>query len=196
VSKGVVTFDGAPPPGTINLGIGQPSADLLPVELVHRASELFFETAQPLELNYGVTRGDARFLSALAKFLSDNYHAPAAPEQLFVTGGNSQALDLVSAVFAKPGDTVFVEEPSYFLAFKIFRDHGLNVVGIPIDDDGLSVDALRDALQSHKPAFLYTIPSFHNPGGQSTTAERRWLVVVFDENLVKEILYDVPVEPT
>jgi 2-aminoadipate transaminase len=177
VSKGVVTFDGAPPPGTINLGIGQPSADLLPVELVHKASELFFETAQPLELNYGVVRGDERFLSSLADFLTSNYHSPATPEQLFVTGGNSQALDLVSAVFAKPGDTVFVEEPSYFLAFKIFRDHGLNVVGIPIDDDGLSVDALRDALQSHKPAFLYTIPSFHNPGGQSTTAERREQIV-------------------
>jgi DNA-binding transcriptional MocR family regulator len=175
--KDFVTFDGAPPPGTINLGIGQPSADLLPVGLVQKASELFFETAQPLELNYGVVHGDERFLDALANFLSTNYRAPATPEQLFVTGGNSQALDLVSNVFANPGDTVFVEEPSYFLAFKIFRDHGLNVVGIPIDDDGLCVDALRDALNNHKPAFLYTIPSFHNPGGQSTSAERRHEIV-------------------
>ena len=172
-----VTFDGAPPPGTINLGIGQPSADLLPIELVHKASELFFETAQPLELNYGAVRGDQRFLSSLADFLSANYGAAATPEQLFVTGGNSQALDLVSTAFATPGDTVFVEEPSYFLAFNIFHDHGLHVVGIPIDDDGLCVDALRDALKMHKPAFLYTIPSFHNPGGQSTTAERRQQVV-------------------
>ena len=60
----------------------------------------------------------------------------ATPESLFVTGGNSQALDLISTVFAKPGDTVFVEEPSYFLAFQIFRDHGLNIVGVPMDDDG------------------------------------------------------------
>jgi 2-aminoadipate transaminase len=203
VSKGVVTFDGAPPPGTINLGIGQPSADLLPVELVHKASELFFEAAQPLELNYGVVRGDERFLSSLAGLLSANYAATATPEQLFVTGGNSQALDLVSTVFATPGDTVFVEEPSYFLAFKIFRDHGLNVVGIPIDDDGLCVDALQDALKSHKPAFLYTIPSFHNPGGQSTTAERRQqivalaiehdLLIVADE--VYQMLYNYETPP-
>ncbi len=177
MSTGVVTFDGAPPPGTINLGIGQPSADLLPVELVHKASESFFEAAQPLELNYGVVRGDERFLSSLADFLRANHGATATPEQLFVTGGNSQALDLVSTVFSTPGDTVFVEEPSYFLAFKIFRDHGLHVVGIPIDEDGLCVDALRDALKAHKPAFLYTIPSFHNPGGQSTTAERRQQIV-------------------
>ncbi len=202
MSKSIVTFDGQPPPGTINLGIGQPSADLLPVELVHEASELFFATAQPLELNYGVIRGDQRFLSSLAHFLSNNYGATATPEQLFVTGGNSQALDLISTVFATPGDTVFVEEPSYFLAFKIFRDHGLHVVGIPIDDDGLCVDALRDALKIHKPAFLYTIPSFHNPGGQSTTAERRQKIVelaveydflvVADEVYQMLYYYDVP----
>lgn len=173
----VVTFDGAPPPGTINLGIGQPSADLLPVDIVGEASALFFESADPLELNYGMVRGNPDFLQSLAGFLTDSYGSKAAASELFVTGGNSQALDLVSAVFAKPGDTVFVEEPSYFLAFKIFHDRGLNIVGIPIDDDGLRVDALEDALQEHKPAFLYTIPSFHNPGGQNTSAKRRQRIV-------------------
>lgn len=172
-----VTFDLAPPPGTINLGIGQPSADLLPVELLHTASERYFENAEPLDLNYGVVRGDAGFLEDLADFLTEGYGSPASPDELFVTGGNSQAMDLVSAVFAKPGETVFVEEPSYFLAFKIFEDRGLNIVGIPIDDDGLCVDALEEALEKHKPAFLYTIPSFHNPGGQSTSASRRQRVV-------------------
>lgn len=172
-----VTFDGAPPPGTINLGIGQPSPDLLPVDLVGTASEQFFAQADPLELNYGVVRGDRSFLESLARLLTAGYGAPADADELCVTGGNSQAMDLVSAVFAQPGDTVFVEEPSYFLAFKIFEDRGLNIVGIPIDDDGLRVDALEEALTQHQPAFLYTIPSFHNPGGQSTSAARRERVV-------------------
>lgn len=172
-----VTFDGAAPEGTINFGIGQPSADLLPVELVREASRAFFEEAQPFELNYGVTQGDERFLEALAGFLSDGYQSPTTADHLFVTGGNSQALDLVSVVFARPGDTVFVEEPSYFLAFQIFRDHGLNLVGIPVDEDGLCVESLERELANHRPAFLYTIPSYHNPGGQSTTAERRQKVV-------------------
>ena len=175
--SGVVTFDGAPPPGTINLGIGQPSADLLPVDLVKQASASFFDDAQPLELNYGVTQGDERFLESLAEFLTVGYGSAASPKQLFLTGGNSQALDMASVVFATPGDTVFVEEPSYFLAFQILRDHGLNVVGIPIDDDGLRVDALRQELETHRPAFLYTIPSFHNPGGQCTSASRRQQVL-------------------
>ena len=71
--SGTVTFEEAPPPGTINLGIGQPSADLLPVELIRQASESFFEGAQPIELNYGVLQGDERFLDSLAGFLTAGY---------------------------------------------------------------------------------------------------------------------------
>jgi DNA-binding transcriptional MocR family regulator len=172
-----VTFDAAPPPGTINLGIGQPSADLLPLDLVRQASQSYFDNAHPFELNYGATPGDERFLDSLASFLSENYGSKATADQLFVTGGNSQALDMASVVFARSGDTIFVEEPSYFLAFQIFRDHGLNIVGIPVDDEGLCVDALQRELELHKPAFLYTIPSYHNPGGQCTNAARRRQIV-------------------
>ncbi len=140
--SGTVTFEGAPPAGTINLGIGQPSTDLLRVDLLRQASESFFSEAQPFELNYGVLPGDERFLDSLAGYLSEGYDATVSPESLVVTGGNSQALDFVSTVFSKSGDTVFVEEPSYYLAFQIFRDHGLNVVGVPIDDNGMQTDAL------------------------------------------------------
>lgn len=173
----IVTFDGEAPEGTINFGIGQPSADLLPLELVRKASQAFFDEAQPFELNYGVTQGDGRFLESLAGFLSEGYAATATADELFVTGGNSQALDLVSLVFASPGDTVFVEEPSYFLAFQIFRDHGLNIVAIPVDEEGLCVESLERQLANHNPVFLYTIPSYHNPGGQSTTDVRRRRIV-------------------
>lgn len=170
---GTVSFDGAAPEGTINLGIGQPSADLLPIELIRTASEAFFKDAHPNDVNYGDTQGDPRFLESLATFLSAAYAAKTDADELFVTGGNSQALDLISTVFAQPGDTVFVEEPSYFLAFQIFRDHKLKIVSIPVDQDGLDLDYLQRELKQHKPAFLYTIPTYHNPGGQSLSAERR-----------------------
>ncbi len=173
----IVTFEGAAPEGTINFGIGQPSADLLPVDLVSRASHSFFEKARPLELNYGVTQGDPRFLASLAGFLTAGYGEASSPDELFVTGGSSQGLDLVSVVFASPGDTVFVEEPSYFLAFQIFRDHGLNLVSIPLQDDGLCVETLQRELETHKPAFLYTIPSYHNPSGQCTSEAKRRRIV-------------------
>jgi DNA-binding transcriptional MocR family regulator len=190
--KTVVTFDGAPPPGTINFGVGQPSADLLPVDLVRQASESFFAEAQPFDLNYGVPRGDRRFLDALADFLSRYYGTPATPETLFVTGGNSQAMSLVSTVYANPGDTVFVEEPSYFLAFKIFRDHDLNIVGIPMDDDGPNLEALEQAITKHKPAFFYTIPSYHNPTGLCSSAARRKEVVALAKQHDFLVIADEP----
>jgi len=168
-----VTFDEAPPPGTINLGIGQPSADLLPVDLLREASESFFGEAHPFELNYGVLPGDERFLESLAGYLSEESGTTVNPESLFVTGGSSQALDFVSTVFSTSGETVLVEEPSYFLAFQIFRDHGLNVVGVPTDGDGIRVDVLEALLTEHDPAFIYTIPSYHNPGGHCMTTKRR-----------------------
>ena len=168
-----VTFDGAPEPGTINFGVGQPSADLLPVELMRIAADDFLRNAMPMELNYGERQGDIRFLETLATFLSDGYGASVTAESLFVTAGNSQALDFVCALFTRPGDTVIVEEPSYFLAFKIFADHGLNIVSIPVDGEGMDIDRLEQELRRTRPKMLYTIPSFHNPGGQSMSAARR-----------------------
>ena len=171
--KGTLSFDGPAPTGTINFGLGQPSADLLPLELIRQASEAYFREATPSELNYGDLPGDARFLDSLAGYLSDGYGVTTDAGALFVTGGCSQALDLVSTVFAEPGDTIFVEEPSYFLAFQIFRDHGLNTVPIPVDDDGLDLEHLQRELGKHQPAFIYTIPAYQNPGGQTLSAERR-----------------------
>lgn len=170
---GKVTFDGAPDPGTINFGVGQPSADLLPVDLMRTASESFLSSAQAVELNYGERQGDIRFREGLAKFLGKGYAAKIEEQNLFVTGGNSQALDFICALFTRPGDTVIVEEPSYFLAFRIFLDHGLNIVSVPVDEDGLDVDRLQSVLSQTEVRLLYTIPSFHNPGGQTLSLERR-----------------------
>lgn len=169
----VVTFDDTPEPGHINFGIGQPAPDLLPLELVHAASESFFAHAQPLDLNYGATQGDIRFRAALGDFLAREYGQPAPPETLLLTAGNSQALDFVCSRFTRPGDTVFVEDPSYFLAFQILRDHGLEVVGIPVDENGLDIDTLERELVWHRPTLLYTIPSYHNPTGVTMSQERR-----------------------
>ncbi|HEX9706273.1 MAG TPA: PLP-dependent aminotransferase family protein [Steroidobacteraceae bacterium] len=168
----VVTFDGAPEQGTINFGVGQPSADLLPLMLLRSACERFFAGAQPLELNYGERQGDARFRAALAAFLR-GAGSEATPQSLLLTAGISQALDFVCGRFTQPGDTVFVEEPTYPYSFPIFRDHGLQVVGVPLDGDGMDLEACERLLALHRPKLLYTIPSFHNPTGQTLGLERR-----------------------
>jgi DNA-binding transcriptional MocR family regulator len=171
--SGIVTFDSVPEGDAINFGIGQPSPDLLPVKLIREAAEDFLARAEPLELNYGERQGDRRFRESLAVFLSRHYGSPVSAESLFVTGGNSQALDFICGRFTKPGDTVFVEEPTYFLAHRIFSDHGLDTVGIPMDRDGMRMDVLRERLAERQPALVYTIPSYHNPCSCTLSAERR-----------------------
>jgi DNA-binding transcriptional MocR family regulator len=168
-----VTFDRDPPPGTINLGIGQPSADLLPAGLLREAADGFLADARPADLNYGERQGDAGFRRSLADFLKPEYGAPVDPDSLFVTAGNSQALDFICSVFTRRGDTVICEEPSYFLAFRVFEDHGLNIVPVRTDADGMDIEALENVLERTKPGLVYTIPSYHNPGGQSLSAARR-----------------------
>jgi DNA-binding transcriptional MocR family regulator len=76
-----VTFDGAPAPGVINFGVGQPSADLLPVDLIQTASAHFLASVEPIELNYGERQGDVRFRSVLAEFLAMNYAHPVGPDE-------------------------------------------------------------------------------------------------------------------
>lgn len=160
-------------PPLIDFGKGQPSLSLLPTEALRTAGSHFLAQQNPRWLRYGDDQGETPFLSALADFLTRRYAMPVSASQLMTTAGNSQALDLCCTLFTKPGDTIFVEAPTYFLALDIFRDHGLRVVGIPIDHEGMQIDALRDALATHQPALLYTIPSFQNPTGITLSAARR-----------------------
>lgn len=161
------------PPGMINLGIGQPGEKLLPLDILKRASEDKLGGSDPSFLAYGAEQGDGYFRISLAEFLSARYGKPIRPEQLLITTGASLGLDLIYTLFTTAGDTIFVEEPSYFLALRIFKDHCLKVVGLPMDDNGLDIDVLEKELARHRPALLYTIPTFHNPSGVTLSDERR-----------------------
>jgi DNA-binding transcriptional MocR family regulator len=98
---------------------------------------------------------------------------PVDPAHLLVTNGASQAIDLICTLFSRSGDTIFVEEPTYFLARKIFADHRLKPTALPMDSDGLIIEAVEDALKRTRPAFLYTIPAYHNPTSVCISASRR-----------------------
>jgi DNA-binding transcriptional MocR family regulator len=188
--RNIVTFEGKPPQGTIHFGVGQPSADLLPIDLIHEATEEFFRSAASEELNYGVLQGDQKFRDSLATFLTKNYGRPVGADSLFVTCGNSQALDLVCSHLSRRGDTILVEEPCYFLAFQIFADHGLNIVSVPVDEAGLDVEQLERTLARTSPTLLYTIPSYQNPSGQTMSAARRERLVELSQEHDFMILAD------
>lgn len=160
-------------PGMIDFGVGQPSPSLLPLVLLRKAAANRLNGTDAAFLAYGAEQGNGFFRTALAGFLSEHYRFPVEPDQLFVTAGASMGLDLLCTLFARPGDTIFVEEPSYFLALRIFADHHLKIISLPMDADGLVVDALEEKLSRHKPVFLYTIPTFHNPSSVTLGAARR-----------------------
>ncbi|MFP4374150.1 MAG: PLP-dependent aminotransferase family protein [Spirochaetaceae bacterium] len=165
----------------IDLGVGHPGLSLLPVDLLAASTRAAFERGDPRMLQYGYEQGAGEFREALAGFLERTTGIPLAPSGLFISGGVSQALDLLSSLFTRPGDLVFVEEPTYFLALRIFADYGLRVRSIPTDAEGLDVDALTEALGEETPVFLYTIPVHQNPSGVTMSEARRVRLVELAE---------------
>jgi 2-aminoadipate transaminase len=161
------------PAGFIDLGRGDPQLALLPLDLLHQAAVLRLGQSDNSFLQYGPEQGDGYLRTALAGFLAAQDASSPDPDRLFITSGISSALDLLCTLFTRAGDTIFVEEPSYFLALSIFADHGLNVVSIPTDSSGLMIDALEDALTHHHPKFVYVIPAFQNPSGHTLPQARR-----------------------
>ena len=113
-------------------------------------------------LDYGEPAGYPPLRETIARILASQ-GIPAHPEQILITSGSQQAIALVTHLLLKPGDTVLVESPTYALALDLFRALRLKVVGVPIDEHGMQVEALEPLLQQHRPCLIYTIPNFHNP---------------------------------
>lgn len=161
------------PSGVIDLGLGNPPLSLLPLDMIRSAAQTVLSRNNNSFLQYGAEQGDGYFRLALAKFLSRGYEFQVAPETLFTTTGISNSLDLLCTLFTQAGDTIFVEEPSYFLALRIFEDHRLRVVPIETGEEGLIIESLEEELTRYKPKFLYTIPVHQNPSGRTLTETRR-----------------------
>jgi DNA-binding transcriptional MocR family regulator len=189
------------PAGFIDLGLGNPDFGLLPLELLHQSSEAYFAAGDRRSLQYGVEQGDGYFRRALADFLTMAHGIQVNPGSLFVTAGASSALDLLCALYTRPGDLIFVEEPTYFLALRIFEDHGLRVVPIPMDDQGLRLDALESQLNEFVPKLIYTIPTFQNPSGLTLSQARREQLVELAQSynflvLADEVYHFLPYTQT
>jgi DNA-binding transcriptional MocR family regulator len=149
---------------------------------MQQAAEHAFATTRVAMLQYGAEQGFGPLLESLAAFLSQQeaYAMQVEPTTLFLSGGASQALDLTCMLFTQPGDTVFVEEPTYYLVQRIFNDHHLRLMGVPTDTVGLHTEALAAMLAdpaTPRPTLLYTIPTFQNPAGSVLPQERRQTLV-------------------
>ncbi|KAG7393189.1 hypothetical protein PHYPSEUDO_011194 [Phytophthora pseudosyringae] len=179
----------------INFGIGQPSASLLPLGMFRDAAADRFKSTQDLAmLQYGAAKGFVGFREEIAKLVAGaNAVETVDPETLMVTAGNSQAISHAAMVFSKTTKRVFVEEPTYFLAHDIFRELRLDLKGIPAGKDGIDLDVLEAKLAAGDvPAFLYTIPFFHNPTGAVMSSDRCKRLVGLAQKYGFRIISDEP----
>ncbi len=178
------------PEGWIDFGIGQPQIRILPLNQMARAAAHRLDLGDHSILQYGMQQGDGNFRITLSQFLSSEYGVAVDPDHLFITAGISQALNQICALHTRPGDAVIVEEPTYFLALRIFTDFKLKIISTPTDENGLIVEALEENLAEHAPAFIYTIPTFHNPAGVTLSADRREKLVSLAEKYNTFIVAD------
>ena len=158
----------------VNFQIGQPSPSMLPLDLIRECAGTKLAETDPLLLQYGYIPGYPAFRKSLAKFLTSRYACDVTDEEVFATTGVTGGLSLICNLFLNAGDDVFAEDPTYFLAMRIFEDFNLNVTQIPMEQNGLDLDALEDRLKGgHIPKALYTIPTAHNPTGRTLAEEKR-----------------------
>jgi DNA-binding transcriptional MocR family regulator len=175
----------------VNFKVGQPAPSMLPLDKIRKAATQKLSETDPLYLQYGDIPGYLVFRQSLAGFLTEGYGMDVSPEEVFATNGVTGGLSLLCSLFVTRGDTVFAEEPTYFLARSIFRDFGLNVVQVPMENDGLDMDKLEEALQKHgAPKFLYTIPTAHNPTGRTLSSAKREKLVALSEKYGFMIIAD------
>ncbi|MBR5772280.1 MAG: PLP-dependent aminotransferase family protein [Clostridia bacterium] len=159
---------------TIPLSAGNPAPDAFPVSDVKEITAKILEEEPILALQYGVTEGYDPLIAELTKLAHEHYGVGTDNDSIIVVSGATQIMSLVSQVFLNPGDTVICEEPSFIGSLNCFRAHGARLVGVPVESDGIDVDALEETLKKESGAkFIYTIPNFQNPSGATMSFEKR-----------------------
>ena len=160
-------------PGAISFAAGQPSEDLYPIEeITHGFEEAMKGTSV---LAYPYTEGDSMLRQWISNWMVEEGLASSVPgsERILLTTGSQEGLNIISQLFLKDGDVVVVENPSYPEAMLTFGKEGVRFVTVSMDEEGPVVSELEAALAKEKVAFFYTIPTFQNPSGHSTSLARK-----------------------
>ena len=180
-------------PGMIAFAGGSPATEAFPCEEVKKISAEILEENPVSALVYGVSEGYEPLKKTVKKWLYEREGIGTDDDSVIITAGGTQVMDITTRVLASEGDTVICEDPSFIGSLNCFRSHGCNLVGVPIDDDGMNIDALEEAIKQNPNAkFIYTIPNFQNPGGTTLSLEKRKRMyrLALENNLV--ILEDDP----
>ncbi len=164
-------------PSIISFGGGLPDPETFPVKDLEEISCHVLRDKGAIALQYGPTEGETPLREEIAKLMS---HEKAAikPENILITVGSQQGLDIISKVFLDPDDIVVLELPTYVGGLQAFNAYRAKMMGVPQDEEGMRTDLLEKVLdklakKNKKPKFIYVVPDFQNPSGNTMSLERR-----------------------
>ncbi len=183
-------------PGVISFGGGLPNSKAFPVHKIQRIVEGIIEEEPNVAFQYGTTKGQPKLRRAIVDMAADE-GINADMDHVLITVGSQQALDLIGRVFLNPEDTIFLGLPTYLGGINVFRAYGANMVGVPVDRDGMNVDILEEKIieaeRAGRPGkLIYTVPTFQNPAGVEMSADRRRRIVELAEEHNLVLLEDDP----
>jgi DNA-binding transcriptional MocR family regulator len=181
-----------------------PDESLFPTEPFRKALNAVLKSEGAGLLSYGPPEGHDGFLGFLRDYLARTRGVQVEENQVLAVNGSQQALDLIGRAFLRPGDTVLVEEPSYYGALEIFKGYGARFVGVPVDGHGIRVEGMESILARERPKLIYVMPTFQNPTGVTLSPARREALVqlatryevpLIEDDFDGELYYDAPPPP-
>lgn len=177
-------------PDIISFAGGLPAPEVFPVAEFQAACQRVLAEQGPQALQYSTTEGYRPLREMIARHTA-RYGITVEPDNILITSGSQQALDLLGKVFLNPGDHVLVEQPTYLGALQAWNAYQAEYVGVPMDDDGLQTDGLEAALRLG-PKFIYALPNFQNPTGVTLSRERRHALVALADRYGVPLIEDDP----
>ena len=177
-------------PDMISFGGGFPAADVFPVEEFKRACNYVLEHKGAEALQYGGTDGYVPLREMIARHTSA-IGINVDIDNILITSGSQQALDLLGKIFINRGDRILVESPTYLGALQAWNAYGAEYITVPADEDGMRTDLLEEALRIG-PKFIYVLPNFQNPTGTTLPLDRRQKVVELADRYGVPIVEDDP----
>jgi 2-aminoadipate transaminase len=177
-------------PDIISFAGGLPAPDVFPIEAFSEACNRVMRDFGRLALQYSTTEGYLPLRELIMRHTA-RYGIEVTPENVLITSGSQQALDLLGKILINPGDRILVESPTYLGAIQAWAAYGAEYVTVPMDEYGMTTDALEAALRSG-PKFIYVLPNFQNPMGVTLSLERRHKLLELADRYGVPIVEDDP----
>lgn len=180
-------------PSIIPFAAGNPAPDAFPVDAVREIAKKILEERPIDALQYGVTEGYAPLRKTILDWMAQRENIGQEFDDILIVSGATQVMDLVTKVLCNEGDTIVCEEPSFIGSLNCFRSYGCKLRGVPVEADGMDIDALEEVLKTtDNVKFIYTIPNFQNPAGATMSYEKRKRLYALAKEYGVIILEDNP----